>query len=60
MPKLHRVSGHECIRALERMGFVQTRQRVSHVVLKNRLPMVKLVVSCHCIAKSRLELYAAY
>ena len=34
MPKLHRVSGHETIRALERLGFVQVRQRGSHVVLK--------------------------
>jgi len=34
MPKLHRVSGHEAIRALERLGFVQVRQRGSHVVLK--------------------------
>ena len=34
MPKLHRVSGHEAIRALERLGFVQVRQHGSHVVLK--------------------------
>jgi predicted RNA binding protein YcfA (HicA-like mRNA interferase family) len=34
MPKLHRLSGHEAIRALERLGFVQVRQRGSHVVLK--------------------------
>jgi len=34
MPKLHRVSGQEAIRALERLGFVQVRQRGSHVVLK--------------------------
>jgi predicted RNA binding protein YcfA (HicA-like mRNA interferase family) len=34
MPKLHRVSRHEAIRALERLGFVQVRQRGSHVVLK--------------------------
>lgn len=34
MPKLRRVSGNETIRALERLGFVQVRQRGSHVVLK--------------------------
>ena len=34
MPKLPRVSGAEVIRALARMGFVQVRQRGSHVVLK--------------------------
>lgn len=36
MPKLQRVSGQEAIRALERLGFVQLRQRGSHVVLKKQ------------------------
>ena len=36
MPKLHRVSGQEAIRALERLGFEQVRQRGSHVVLKKQ------------------------
>ena len=34
MPKLPRMSGAETIRALERLGFSQIRQRGSHVVLK--------------------------
>jgi predicted RNA binding protein YcfA (HicA-like mRNA interferase family) len=34
MPKLKRVSGEQAIRALEKLGFVQVRQRGSHVVLK--------------------------
>jgi predicted RNA binding protein YcfA (HicA-like mRNA interferase family) len=34
MPRLPRVSGAEAIRALERLGFSQVRQRGSHVVLK--------------------------
>jgi predicted RNA binding protein YcfA (HicA-like mRNA interferase family) len=34
MPKLPRVSGAEAIRALGRLGFIQIRQRGSHVVLK--------------------------
>ena len=38
MPKLRRVSGQEAIRALERLGFVQARQRGSHVVLKKQTP----------------------
>jgi hypothetical protein len=33
MPKLRRVSGAAAIRALERLGFEQVRQRGSHVVL---------------------------
>ena len=34
MPSLRRVSGSETIRALERLGFEQVRQRGSYVVLK--------------------------
>ena len=34
MPKLYRVSGQETVRALEKLGFVQLRQRGSHVILK--------------------------
>jgi predicted RNA binding protein YcfA (HicA-like mRNA interferase family) len=34
MPKLRRVSGQETIRALEKLGFEQVRQRGSHVILK--------------------------
>ena len=38
MPDLRRVSGREAIDALERLGFVQVRQRGSHVVLKRQTP----------------------
>ena len=34
MPKLPRISGLYAIKALERIGFKQIRQRGSHVVLK--------------------------
>ena len=34
MPRLKRVSGKDAIRTLERLGFVQIRQRGSHVILK--------------------------
>lgn len=34
MPNLPRVSGREAIRALERLGFENKRQRGSHVVLR--------------------------
>jgi predicted RNA binding protein YcfA (HicA-like mRNA interferase family) len=49
MPKLCRVSGQEAIRALERLGFVQVRQRSSHVVLKKQMPegAVGCVVPLH-------------
>ena len=36
MPKLRRVSGQEAIRAFERLGFVQVRQRRSHVISKRQ------------------------
>ena len=34
MPRLRQVSGDDAIRALERLGFEQVRQRGSHVVLR--------------------------
>lgn len=34
MPRLPRLSSRETIRALERLGFVQVRQRGSHIVLQ--------------------------
>jgi predicted RNA binding protein YcfA (HicA-like mRNA interferase family) len=36
MPNLYRVSGQEAIRALEKLGFIQIRQRGSHVILKRK------------------------
>lgn len=34
MPRLPRVSGAEAIRALQRLGFQQQRQKGSHVVMR--------------------------
>jgi len=34
MPELPHLSGRQIIRALEKLDFVQTRQRGSHVVMK--------------------------
>ena len=34
MPKLPRVSGREVVKRLERLGFIQMRQRGSHAVLR--------------------------
>jgi len=34
MPRLPRLNSREAIRALERLGFAQVRQRGSHVVLQ--------------------------
>jgi predicted RNA binding protein YcfA (HicA-like mRNA interferase family) len=37
LPKLRRATAEETIRALERLGFVQARQRGSHIVLKKQV-----------------------
>ena len=34
MPRLPRLSGEEVVRAFERLGFEQVRQRGSHVVMR--------------------------
>jgi predicted RNA binding protein YcfA (HicA-like mRNA interferase family) len=34
VPKLPRISGQECIKALQRLGFIQVRQRGSHVIMR--------------------------
>ncbi len=34
MPKLPRISGGDCVSVLRRLGFVQVRQRGSHVILR--------------------------
>lgn len=39
MPRLPRVKATEVIRALERLGFEQVRQKGSHVVLKKRVTL---------------------
>jgi predicted RNA binding protein YcfA (HicA-like mRNA interferase family) len=36
MPKLPRVSGADMVSALEKFGFVQVRQRGSHVIMKRK------------------------
>jgi len=49
MPELRRVSGRDAIRALEKLGFEQVRQRGSHVMLKKQTPTgdVGCVVPLH-------------
>jgi predicted RNA binding protein YcfA (HicA-like mRNA interferase family) len=54
MPKLPRVSGAEAVRVLERLGFVQVRQRGSHVVMKRIGP--EKVTACVVPLHSELAL----
>jgi predicted RNA binding protein YcfA (HicA-like mRNA interferase family) len=45
--KLPRVSGRECVRALERAGFFVRRQEGSHIILRRNEPFTQLVVPDH-------------
>lgn len=47
MAKLPRVSGWECIKALQKAGFEVKRQRGSHVVLRRAEPFAQLIVPDH-------------
>lgn len=50
MSRLPVVSGDQAIRALERLGFVQVRQRGDHVVMKKQTPQG--AVGC-CVPRHR-------
>jgi len=47
MSKLPRISGRECIKALEKAGFQVKRQEGSHIVLRRTDPFAQLVVPDH-------------
>lgn len=38
MPKLPRLSGNEVIKILKKFGFIEIRQKGSHVILKQNIP----------------------
>jgi predicted RNA binding protein YcfA (HicA-like mRNA interferase family) len=42
-----RISGRECVKALERAGFVIRRQEGSHIILRRGEPFAQLVVPDH-------------
>ena len=47
MTKLPRVSGCECVRALEKAGFRLKRQHGSHMILRRDEPFSQVVVPDH-------------
>ena len=58
MPKLPSISGERLVRALERAGFVELRQKGSHVSLEKRTPeqVFRTVVPQHAtLAKGTLS-----
>lgn len=52
MPRLPRISGSEAVRILERLGFFQTRQTGSHIVMKKPIPEGEIV----CVVPLHREL----
>jgi predicted RNA binding protein YcfA (HicA-like mRNA interferase family) len=47
MKKLPRISGRECVKALERLGFYFKRQEGSHIILRKDNPFAQIVVPDH-------------
>ncbi|MBZ5563599.1 MAG: type II toxin-antitoxin system HicA family toxin [Acidobacteriia bacterium] len=47
MSKLPRVSGRDCVKALQRIGFVVKRQEGSHIIVRRENPFRQVVVPDH-------------
>ncbi|MCK6370594.1 MAG: type II toxin-antitoxin system HicA family toxin, partial [Gammaproteobacteria bacterium] len=47
MTKLPQISGRQCVRALEKAGFVRKRQAGSHIVMRRNTPFAQVVVPEH-------------
>jgi predicted RNA binding protein YcfA (HicA-like mRNA interferase family) len=47
MIKLPRISGRECVKALEKHGFYFKRQAGSHIILRRDDPFSQIVVPDH-------------
>lgn len=44
---LPRISGRECIRALEKAGFIFIRQTGSHIIIRRAYPFSQITVPDH-------------
>jgi predicted RNA binding protein YcfA (HicA-like mRNA interferase family) len=47
MSKLPRISGRECVKALEKIGFHFKRQEGSHIILRRDDPFAQIVIPDH-------------
>ena len=47
MSQLPRISGRECVKALEKAGFYWKRQESTHIILRRDVPFSQLVVPDH-------------
>jgi predicted RNA binding protein YcfA (HicA-like mRNA interferase family) len=54
--KLPSISGKECIKVLEKIGFYQKRQEGSHIIMRRDKPFAQVVVPNHSeVAKGTLR-----
>lgn len=54
MTRLPVVSGRQCVKALERAGFVQRRQSGSHIIMRRQDPFAQVSVPNHRTLKPGL------
>jgi predicted RNA binding protein YcfA (HicA-like mRNA interferase family) len=47
MSQLPRISGRECLKALQKRGFYLKRQESSHMILRRDTPFAQVVVPDH-------------
>lgn len=47
MSKLPSISGKECIKVLEKIGFYQKRRESSHIILRRDEPFAQVVIPEH-------------
>ncbi len=47
MNQLPRISGQDCVKALQKVGFYQKRRESSHIILRRDEPFAQLVVPDH-------------
>lgn len=56
MTKLPSISGLDCIKALQKIGFYQKRRESSHIILRRNDPFTQVVVPDHTVlAKGTLR-----
>lgn len=56
MSKLPSISGKDCIKALEKIGFYEKRRESSHIIMRRDEPFAQVVVPDHSeIAKGTLR-----
>lgn len=52
MSKLPVISGAECVKALEKIGFTIRRQKSSHIIMRRDNPYTLIVVPAHKTLKA--------